>query len=51
MSKTVNMIKGVHRKHKAFQGRGEGAEWGMEVGEEGESGLSLIHISEPTRPP
>ena len=31
----------VHIRHKAFHGRGEGAERGMDVGEEGESGSSI----------
>ena len=30
------MVLNVHRNHKAYQGRGEGGEWGMEVGEEGD---------------
>ena len=31
----VNMVLNVHRNHKAYWGRGEGGEGGMEVGEEG----------------
>ena len=30
------MVLNVHRNHKAYLGRGEGGEGGMEVGEEGE---------------
>ena len=30
------MVLNVHRNHKAYQGRGEGEEGGVEVGEEGD---------------
>ena len=30
------MVLNVHRNHKAFEGRGEWGDGGMEVGEEGE---------------
>ena len=30
------MVLNVNRNYKAYQGRGEGGEGGMEVGEEGE---------------
>ena len=30
------MVLNVHRNHKAYYGRGEWGEGGMEVGEEGE---------------
>jgi len=33
---SVNMVLNVHRNDKAYKGRGEGAEVGMEVGEEGD---------------
>ena len=35
-SKSVNIVLNVHRNHKAYSGRGEGVERGMEVGEEGD---------------
>ena len=36
MTKSVNIVLNVHRNHKAYSGRGEGVERGMEVGEEGD---------------
>ena len=34
--KLVNMVLNVHRNHKAYRGRGEWGEGGMEVREEGD---------------
>ena len=36
LNKSVNMLRNVHRNHKAYWGQGEGAEWCMEVGKEGD---------------
>ena len=38
----VNNVLNVHRKHKAYWGRGEGEKGGMEVGEEAYGDVSLV---------
>ena len=40
------MVLNVHRKHKAFYGRGEWGEEGMEVAEEGEY-IPIATLSPP----
>ena len=42
----INMVLNVHRNHKAYYGRGEGGDGGMEVGQEGE----YIPIAPPSPP-
>ena len=37
------MVLNVHRNHKAYQGRGEGGEGGMEVGGEGDYIYLSLH--------
>ena len=36
MDNKVNMVLKVYKNHKAYKGRGEWGEGGMEVGEEGD---------------
>ena len=45
----VNMVLNVHKNRKAYQGRGEGREVGMEVGEEGD--YKIIPIASVTLSP
>ena len=42
----VNMVLNAHRNHKAYQGRGEGGEGGMGVGEEGDY-IPIATLSPP----
>ena len=43
---SVNMVLNVHRNHKAYQGREEWGEGGMEVGEEGDY-IPTLTLSPP----
>ena len=45
-SKKVNMVLNVHRSHKAYYGRGEGVEGGVEAGGEGDY-RSIATLSPP----
>ena len=40
------MVLNVHRNHKAYYGRGEGGEGGMEVGREGDY-IPIATVSPP----
>ena len=40
------MVLNVHRDRKAYQGRGEGGEGGMEVGEKGDY-IPIVTLSPP----
>ena len=46
MSKLTAMVLNVHINHKAYQGRGEGGEGGMEVGGEGDY-IPIATLSPP----
>ena len=39
------MVLNVHRNHKADEGRGEGGERGMEVGEEGADVVGRFYVA------